>query len=165
MRVLCVLCCIMHVCVCVDNCVDNVERLPTLPFSRVAGLKRCILLDKGKGQAQPTNPKGDTMKVIINNCFGGFGIDENVVLGLGYSKYERYSDALRTDPRIIAMVENGENVGAPYSNLIVATIPDDVTDWWVEEYDGLEELWYIGGGDTYRTCWEPDEDDLEDYED
>lgn len=105
------------------------------------------------------------MKVIINNCFGGFGIRKDIVTNFGYNAFDCYSDALRTDPRIITMVESGEEVGAPYSNLIVATIPDDVTDWWIEEYDGLEELWYIGGGDTYRTCWEPDEDDLEDYED
>lgn len=104
------------------------------------------------------------MNIIINDCYGGFGIREDVVLGLGYSKYDRYNDTLRTDPRIIAMVENGDNVGTPYSDLIVATIPDDVADWWVEEYDGLEELWYIARGDTCRTCWEPELEDVEDYE-
>ena len=136
----------------------------TLPFSRLQTSQTPIVIDEGKKRVLPTTRRGHIMKVIINDCFGGFGIDENVVLGLGYSKYDRYSDALRTDPRIIAMVENGENVGTPYSDLVVATIPDDVSDWWLEEYDGLEELWYIACGDTCRTCWEPEDEDVKDYE-
>ena len=135
-----------------------------LPFSRLAGPKSCIVLDKGKGKAQPTSPKGDTMKVIINNCYGGFGIRENVLVSLGYKKYESYNYALRTDSRVIAMVESGENVGTPYSELIVATIPDDVIDWWIDEYDGLEDLWYIDRDTMRREMWEPDEDDPEDEE-
>lgn len=104
------------------------------------------------------------MKVIINNCYGGFGIRKDVVTNLGYKGYECYSYNLRTDSRVIAMVENGEDVGAPYSELVIATIPDNV-DWWIDEYDGLEDLYYIDRDTMRRVMWEPDEDDLEDEED
>jgi len=102
------------------------------------------------------------MKVIINDCFGGYGIKRDVVLKLGYGKYDTYSDKLRTDERLINMLENGENVGGEYSNLIVATIPDDVTDWWIDEYDGLESLYYIIDG--HREEWHSDEEDDEEDE-
>lgn len=99
------------------------------------------------------------MKVIINDCYGGYSVKRDIVLGLGYGKYDTHSDKLRTDERLINMLENGENVGGEYSNLIIATIPDDVTDWWVEEYDGLESLYYIIDG--HREEWYSDEEDDE----
>lgn len=103
------------------------------------------------------------MKVIINDCYGGFGVKENIVLGLGYGKYDTYSGKLRTDERLISMLENGENVGDEYSNLVVATLPDGVSDWWVDEYDGLESLYYIIDG--HREEWYPEDEDEDDEED
>lgn len=97
------------------------------------------------------------MKVIINNCYGGFGVKEDVATGLGYGKYFTHSDALRTDERLIAMLENGENIGGNCSDLVVATIPDEVIDWWIDEYDGLEDLYYIVDG--HREMWYPDDEE------
>lgn len=96
------------------------------------------------------------MKVIINDCYGGYGIKRDVVLELGYDKYDTHSDKLRTDERLINMLENGENVGGEYSNLIVAIIPDDASDWWIDEYDGLESLYYIIDG--HREEWYSDDE-------
>ena len=96
------------------------------------------------------------MKVIINNCYGGFGVKEEVITGLGYGKYDTRSDVLRTDERLISMLENGENIGGNCSDLVVATIPDEVTNWWVSEYDGLEDLYYVVDG--HREMWYPDDE-------
>jgi len=85
------------------------------------------------------------MKVIINTCFGGYGIDEELAHSLGYAPYDW---ATRTDPRVIAAVEADADAAArdDCSELEVAEIPDTATDWDIQDYDGCETLIYVVDG-------------------
>ena len=85
------------------------------------------------------------MKVIINTCFGGYGIDEALAAGLGYSAYDWDT---RTDPQVIAAVEADADAAArdDCAELEVAEIPDTVTDWDIQDYDGYETLIYVVDG-------------------
>lgn len=84
------------------------------------------------------------MKIVINRCYGGFGLSKEAYefLGLewdGYGfKYD--SDEQRTDPNLIRCVETlGKKANGLFANLKVVDIPDDV-DYEIEEYDGVESI-------------------------
>ena len=82
------------------------------------------------------------MKVVINKCFGGFGLSEEAYKFLnipwdGYG-YELMED--RSNPALVKCVEAlGKNASGELSSLKVVEIPDDV-EWEINEYDGLESV-------------------------
>ncbi|MNT00833.1 hypothetical protein D3C72_1352770 [compost metagenome] len=62
----------------------------------------------------------------------------------GYSPYsftdKRDKNALRTDPDIIAVIEElGEKASNKYSKVQIVEVPDDVK-WTIQDYDGLEHV-------------------------
>ena len=85
------------------------------------------------------------MKVVINRCFGGFGLSEEAYnyLGLewdGYG-YKYNSDEKRADPKLVECVETlgpGRASGR-LAVLKVVEIPDDIY-WEISEYDGMETI-------------------------
>lgn len=104
------------------------------------------------------------MKMVVNCCFGGFGVSNKVVEALHLDS--PYSIE-RTDPRLIELVEG---LGSKYcsgfcSELGIAIIPDEATDYRLEEYDGLESVIYVLDGRIYDAeIVEDDEDDEDDDE-
>jgi len=80
-------------------------------------------------------------KIVINACFGGFGLSKKA-LAL-YNKrsggaHDYSSDILRDCPHLVRLVEEmGVKAGSTYSQLRIVEIPDDV-EWQIEEYDGSE---------------------------
>lgn len=103
------------------------------------------------------------MKVVINRCFGGFGLSdaaikrygELAVLNLiskkgGLFGIDWYVDFVddnnfffddnipRDDPNLVRVVEEmGEESWGSYSELAIVEIPDDVK-WTIDSYDGNE---------------------------
>lgn len=84
------------------------------------------------------------MKIILNKCYGGFGVSDEVMERLGLTELDE--EQLRTNPQLIAAIESGENVNDSFSDLVVVTIPETATDYDVDEYDGLESLIYVVDG-------------------
>ena len=94
------------------------------------------------------------MKIIVNRCFGGFGLTEAVFDelkikwdGYGYlgnKDFDINSDndmAYRTDNKLIAAIEKvgiKESTGG-MAELEVIDIPDDI-EWGIDEYDGIETV-------------------------
>ncbi len=84
------------------------------------------------------------MKVVINSCYGGFGLSKKAYefLGIpwdGYG-YSHSSYDERSDPKLVDCVEKlGESANGRFANLLVVEIPDDV-EWHIEEYDGIESI-------------------------
>lgn len=78
------------------------------------------------------------MKVIINACFGGFGVSDEWAERLGDVADD--IDELRYNAELIEAIENGEDVDGHCSNLKVFEIPADCTDYEINEYDGLESI-------------------------
>lgn len=89
------------------------------------------------------------MKLVVNKCYGGFGLSDWAMEQLGINVYY---DIDRTDSRLVELVENfPEKVDNFYSNLIVVNIPDTSTDWEIDEYDGLETVIYVIDGKIRRV--------------
>ena len=85
------------------------------------------------------------MKVVINDCYGGFGMTN---AALEEYKSRRgitdesfwYYDIPRDCALLVSMVEEqGSAMNSEYSDLKVVEIPDDV-EWYIEEYDGMEHV-------------------------
>ena len=107
-----------------------------------------------------------TKKIVINRCFGGFGLSHDAVvryhelkgntivieyddLFKGYhyylnekddDNYLSYHHILRDDPTLVQVVEElGEKSWGRHSELKIVEIPDDV-EWYIDEYDGIESV-------------------------
>jgi hypothetical protein len=84
-------------------------------------------------------------KIVINTCFGGFGLSEESLED--YRKRKNITDENfyhwdipRDCPDLVAMVEEGgTDVDGIYSELKVVDVPDDV-NWFIHEYDGMEHV-------------------------
>jgi hypothetical protein len=88
-----------------------------------------------------------TRKVVINTCFGGFGLSDEAIAmfrmrkGIAANERTTYADELaRDDYDLVYVVETlGEKANTSYSQLKVVEIPADV-EWQIEEYDGSEHI-------------------------
>jgi hypothetical protein len=107
-------------------------------------------------------------KVVINNCFGGFGLSHGAIMryaelkGLKlivveekriFSDYAYYLNEIsddnywyssyaleRSDPALVQAVEElGELASGQFSELKVVEIPYGV-EWHIVEYDGMEHI-------------------------
>jgi hypothetical protein len=94
------------------------------------------------------------MKVVINDCYGGFGLsDEGVaryaeIKGVTLDKDFYCRDIARDDPALVQLVEeNRDEYKSRYASLKVVEIPDDA-EWEIEEYDGNE--WVAEKHRTWR---------------
>jgi hypothetical protein len=83
------------------------------------------------------------MKIVINKCWGGFGLsDEAVEMYRELSGKEDFSEFTmeRDDPILVQVVETlGEDADGRYSELKIVEIPDDV-EWYIHDYDGMETI-------------------------
>ena len=80
------------------------------------------------------------MKVVINRCYGGFGLSEKAYeyLDIPWDGYGYICNEDRTNPKLVECVEKlGEDANGTFAELKVVEIPDDV-EWTIEEHDGLE---------------------------
>lgn len=91
------------------------------------------------------------MKIVINACYGGFSISESVAACLNTSAYPLDED-IRTDPRLVDMVErDAPAASGDCAKLVVVEIPDNTTDWELNEYDGYESITYVVNGKIHHV--------------
>jgi len=89
------------------------------------------------------------MKIVINACYGGFGLSDEAYHFFAEKLNDEWINEfdLRTNPLFIQKVEeNSYWVSNDYSKLRVVEIPDEATDWAIDEYDGLERVMYVLNG-------------------
>ena len=84
------------------------------------------------------------MKVVINRCFGGFGLSRTARNYLGWSDEEYWDkvsdEGFRYSDELIDVVQKlGEKANDYYSDLKIVEIPDDVS-WMITDYDGMEQI-------------------------
>ena len=83
------------------------------------------------------------MKVVINRCYGGFGLSDKALDMYKQlsNKSEVYAYELdRTDPILIQVVETLDaEADGFYAKLRIIEIPDDI-EWEITEHDGHESV-------------------------
>lgn len=98
------------------------------------------------------------MKIVINACFGGFGLSDECAAALGakivtkefgftYHDWGADDETFwcdsdqRTNPKLVELMETKGSkwCSGTYARLKVVEIPDDV-DWEISDYDGVETV-------------------------
>ena len=89
------------------------------------------------------------MKFVLNKCFGGFSVSDWAVEQLGLkSAY----DAEHDDPNLIELVEKfPDKVSGRHAELTVVNLPDNCTDYELDDYDGIESITYVVDGKIYHA--------------
>ena len=82
-------------------------------------------------------------KVVINNCYGGFGLSEKAIKRYQEISGKNYPDmswdVSRHDPALVKVVEElGEEANGRNACLTVEEIPGN--RYYITEYDGIEEI-------------------------
>lgn len=92
------------------------------------------------------------MKLVVNKCYGGFSFSDFVVKKLNLEYASQCVD--RNDPALIALIEKygSKKCSSQWSNLEIVEIPDEATDYRIEEYDGYENVIYVQNG----LIWDAD---------
>ena len=80
-------------------------------------------------------------KIIINVCYGGFGLSPKAIALAHKPGCESKGDSLaRDDPALVQAVEElGEEADGWLAKLRIVEVPDGV-EWEIEEYDGWEHV-------------------------
>lgn len=84
------------------------------------------------------------MKIVINDCYGGFSLPKEFCKKYNVDEFD--DEVERTDERLVSFVESRGRVKERYSMLIVVEIPDNATDYMITEYDGAEGIIYVVDG-------------------
>ena len=91
------------------------------------------------------------MKIAINVCYGGFGIPRRIreQLPPDFNNFDRIH---RTNDKLISLIENeGGVVKNNFSEVIITDIPDEATDWMINDHDGVESIIYVLDGKLHRA--------------
>jgi len=83
------------------------------------------------------------MKIVINRCYGGFGLSNIAIKMLKNIKNDNNFDVRgvdRTDKDLIDIVEKlGEKANAQFSKLSIVEIPDGI-EYEITNYHGIETV-------------------------
>jgi len=81
------------------------------------------------------------MKIVINSCYGGFGLSKKALDALALEGVDLY-DIDRADPRLVEIVEFLEaEADGVCTELTIIDIPAG-TKYRITEYDGYEGIEY-----------------------
>lgn len=78
------------------------------------------------------------MKIVINRSWGGFRLPSELS-HLDNGDWRNYKP-VRTNTELVKWAETHT------SDLVVVDIPDTATDWVLNEYDGMETVYYVVDG-------------------
>ena len=87
------------------------------------------------------------MTFILNKCYGGWSISNFAMKQLGLNS--NYPDMDEVDEKKLAELINtygSEKCSGRSAKLKVVEIPDNITDWDIDEYDGIERIVYVIDG-------------------
>lgn len=92
------------------------------------------------------------MVFVLNKCYGGFSLSPFAVERLGVDSAYADLDSLQIDALAALIAEySSEKCSGSFAKLKVVEVPDTVTDWIVQEYDGIEVLIYVLDGKIHQA--------------
>lgn len=94
------------------------------------------------------------MKIAIYNDYGGWALPTRIVKELGCDprtedRYAFEDHIKRNDPKLVKLIIESiiHNKKSAYG---IVEIPDEVTDWKIDEYDGWESVIYVLDGKIHH---------------
>lgn len=92
------------------------------------------------------------MILVLNKQYGGWSISAQAAEVLGLDT--RYPDCTPEVTKAVAdliSTHGSEFVSGPFARLEVVEIPDNTTDYEINEYDGYETVIYVIDGKLYHA--------------
>ena len=91
------------------------------------------------------------MKIVINRCFGGFSLSKAAADFLRLDS--PYDEIERDNPLLVGLVEADTKIASgKFAHLKIVEIPDGITDWDIDNYDGMESIIYVLNGKIHYAC-------------
>lgn len=90
------------------------------------------------------------MKIVLNKSYGGFSLPKGFKFLYHITTLEEEWAVKRTDERLIDYVGLND-AEVKYDRLTVVEIPDNCTDWELDDYDGFEYIIYVVDGKIHRA--------------
>lgn len=88
------------------------------------------------------------MFIVLNKCYGGFSVSDSLASACGTWSHD---EDLRFNPIVISAVQQDSEAASGYAaNLEVVEIPDNATDYEIDEYDGYETVTYVQNGKLFH---------------
>ena len=92
------------------------------------------------------------MLFVLNKCYGGFSLSDFACEKLGVEDKYACLDDLELDALIALIAEYGsEKCSGSYAKLKVVEVPDETTDYEINDYDGVETITYVVDGKIYHA--------------
>jgi hypothetical protein len=89
------------------------------------------------------------MKMVINANYGCFGLN----VAEQYEDWVRHLEGDRFNAELVEFVETHPD---ECGDLAIVIIPDEATDWEMDEYDGWESVIYVLNGKIVHAGCEED---------
>ena len=106
------------------------------------------------------------MEIVINATYGGYGVSNRAANAIrkAHETEETSGNEFRMSPTLINFIKTygSKAASASYAHLKIVNIPDDATDWRIQEYDGLESILYVLNGKIHEIYEEEEEEGEED---
>lgn len=89
------------------------------------------------------------MIMVLNKKWGGFALPHEFCEQYGF---DRYDDINRDDPRLVEFVQSHDGLyDGDGVRLRLVEIPDTMTDWETNDYDGIETITYVVDGKLHHA--------------
>jgi hypothetical protein len=89
------------------------------------------------------------MEILVNRCYGGFRISDFGLFKLRENNIMDDADGfeIRTNSKFIKLFERyGDKLFDKCSHVEIEELPDNTTDWDIQEIDGYEIVIYVLDG-------------------
>lgn len=102
------------------------------------------------------------MEIVINTNYGNYGVSNRAANAIrkAHETEETSGNKFRMSPTLINFIKTygSKAASASYAHLKIVNIPDDATDWRIQEYDGLESILYVLDGKIHKIYEEEEEE-------
>lgn len=89
------------------------------------------------------------MKIVVNRSYGSFSLSHEAAKKLNLDSV--WAKVSRINPELIELVETDPSASGQYAKLVVMEIPNEATDWLIDNYDGFETILYVLNGKIYQV--------------
>ena len=89
------------------------------------------------------------MKFLVNKSFGGFGLSSEFLKKYNIDEWRIERD----DKKLIKAIEEYGIINAQdeYAKLEIIEIKEEITDYYIDDYDGFETIYYVVNGKIYTA--------------
>lgn len=92
------------------------------------------------------------MTFVLNKCYGGWSLSQFAMEKLGLNTpYPFLTDDLVDNVIALIKAYGSDLISGTHARLKIVEIPDNCTDYEINEYDGIETITYVVDGKIHHA--------------